>query len=471
MEKVVGREKEMAIFDQAMESDKSEFIAVTGRRRVGKTYLIKKYFEKSFCFSVTGIQNQGKDAQMQAFINELSIRQNKFMSKPKSWIEAFFLLREYLESVKTTKKKVIFIDELPWMDTQRSSFLQIMAHFWNSWAAWEGNIILVICGSATSWIIKKVFNDRGGLHNRVTKRISLKPFTLSETELFLKAKGINLERYQIAQIYMALGGIPFYLNEIIKGESAHQNIDRLCFAEQAPFKKEFDNLYKSLFDKPDNYITIIKALAANNYGLTREALLQKTKLSNAGSTTRLLFDLQESGFIDYISPFGNSNNNGKYVLVDFYSRFYLRFITGNKTKSWLTQHDSSIWKAWAGITFELIYYLHISKIEKALGIEGIYTKHHYLLLKNDTKELNSQIDIVIERADKSINLCEVKFADGEYDLTKAEAENIRQKTWNLQNQLKKRQMIFPTMLTTFGCTRNQHYLGIITNEVKLDDLF
>jgi uncharacterized protein len=471
MENVVGREKEIAIFEQAEQSNKSEFIAVTGRRRVGKTYLIKKYFEKSICFSVTGIQNQGKDAQMQAFINELSTRQKKFLPKPKSWIEAFFLLREYLEGIKTTKKKVIFIDELPWMDTQRSSFLQIMAHFWNSWAAWEGNIILVICGSATSWIVKKVYGDRGGLHNRVTKRISLSPFTLSETEVFLKAKGINLERYQIVQIYMAIGGIPFYLNEIVNGESASQNIDRLCFAEQAPLKKEFDNLYKSLFDKPENHINIIKALAANNYGLNRAELLKKTKLPNAGSTTRLLFDLQESGFIDYINPFGNNSNNGKYILVDFYSRFYLRFIAGNKAKSWLTQLNTNLYNAWAGITFELIYYLHISKIEKALGITGIYTKHHYLLLKNDTNNLASQIDMIIERADKSINLCEVKFSDGEYTMNKAEAENFRRKMWNLQQQLKKHYGIFPTMLTTFGCTRNQHYLGLVTNEVTLNDLF
>lgn len=471
MNYISGRNIEKAILQNILDADTSEFVAVYGRRRTGKTYLVKNFFDKQICFHVTGVQNGGIKTQLQNFTNELGLRKKQIIAQPTSWLQAFQLLRDHLSKLPKKGKKVVFFDELPWTHTQRSGCLQALAHFWNNWAAWEKNIILVISGSSTSWIVKKIFNDRGGLHNRVTKRIKLQPFTLYEVEQYLQWKKINLDQYQIIQLYMAMGGIPFYLNELKRGESATQCIQRACFSNEGLLKDEFDNLYKALFEKADKHILIIKALAQNNYGLTRLAILQKTKLPNAGSSTRLLTDLEESGFIKYVVPLGIAKSKGKYVLTDFYSRFYLKFIVGSKNVNWISIVESPKWRAWSGIAFEIICLTHIIQIKKALGIGGIEAASYTLLLKNKDAKPSAQIDLVIDRKDKSINLCEIKFSEKEYALTKQDKEKMQNKIYEIKDQLKSRKTIFPTMITTYGCTKNSNYLGLITNEVVMSDLF
>ena len=277
MEQLVGRSKELTIFKETVASDKSEFIAITGRRRIGKTFLVNTFFKDDICFYMTGVQNQPVKTQLQAFTNELMNRQKKVLGMPDGWLQAFWMLRDYVETVNTDRKKVIFIDELSWIDTPKSGFIQIFAHFWNSWAAWTKDIILIIAGSSTSWIVHKIYNDTGGFHNRVTKRIWLEPFKLSETEAFLKHKNINLTRYEIVLIYMAFGGVPFYLNEVKSGESAAQCINRLCFSDGALLKTEFDNLYASIFHQPEAHLRIAKVLAQHPYGMERTELLKKAK--------------------------------------------------------------------------------------------------------------------------------------------------------------------------------------------------
>jgi uncharacterized protein len=471
MESIVGRDVQIEIFNEAMNSTQSEFIAVTGRRRIGKTFLINTFFREDICFYMTGVQDQPIKVQLRAFANELSFRQKKTVSTPENWIEAFAILRDYVETVETTKKKVIFLDELTWIDTPRSGFLQIFAHFWNSWAAWEKNIILVIAGSSTSWIVNKVYNDRGGLHNRVTKRIWLEPFKLSETEAYLKSKNITLSRYEIILIYLALGGVPFYLNEVKSGESAAQNIERICFAEGSILKNEFDNLYASIFHKPETHVKIVKTLAQHSYGMERNELLKQAKVTNSGSATKILEELVATGYLYYMIPYGKSVNNGKYVLADFYSRFYLNFISNRKITNWMSQIDSSAYKMWCGLAFEWLCHYHKKEIVKALGISGIQTTTSYLNIKDDTGKMTAQIDMLIERADNALNLCEIKFSNDVYTLTKAEADTTRKKMFYLQGQLKKRKSIFPVMITTFGCEKNMHYLGLITNQLDMDCLF
>lgn len=471
MEIITGRNQEIEIFKEAKNSGQSEFIAVTGRRRIGKTFLINYFFKEDICFYMTGVQNQPAKIQLRAFANELSFRTKKIISTPESWLEAFAILRDYVETIKTTEKKVIFFDELPWIDTQKSGFLQIFAHFWNSWAAWEKNIILVIAGSSTSWIVNKVYNDPGGLHNRVTKRIWLEPFKLAETESFFRSKNITLSRYEITLIYMAFGGVPFYLNEVKVGESAAQCIERLCFTEGGMLKDEFENLYTSIFYKPEAHLRIVKALVKRPYGMERIELLKQAKMTNSGSTTKILDELITTGYVQYLIPYGKNTNSGKYILADFYSRFYLNFISNRKISNWMSHINSNIYKTWCGLAFEWLCHLHRKEIVKALGISGIQTTTSYLNIKDDAGKMTAQIDMLIDRADNALNLCEIKFSNDVYILTKTEAENIRKKIFYLQAQLKRRKSIFPIMITTFGCEKNMHYLGLITNQLDMDSLF
>ena len=471
MEQIIGRNQQIETFNEACDSGQSEFIAVTGRRRIGKTFLINSFFKEDMCFYMTGVQNQPIKVQLRAFANELSHRTKRIVSAPNDWLEAFAILRDYVETVQTSKKKVIFFDELPWIDTSKSGFLQIFAHFWNSWAAWEKNIILVIAGSSTSWIVNKVYNDPGGLHNRVTKRIWLEPFKLAETEVFFKSKNIHLTRYEIAVIYMAFGGVPFYLNEVKRGESASQCIERLCFTEGGLLRNEFDNLYASIFHKPETHLQIVKTLVKHPYGMERSDLLKQAKITNSGGSTKILEELIATGYVEYMVPYGKNITGGKYILADFYSRFYLNFISNQKISNWMTLINSSTYKTWCGLAFEWLCHLHKKEILKGLGINGIQTNTSYLNIKDDTGKMTAQIDMLIDRADNTLNLCEMKFSNDIYTLTKTEADAIRKKMFYLQGQLKRHKSIFPTMITTFGCEKNMHYLGLITNQLDLDSLF
>jgi uncharacterized protein len=472
MEQLFGRKKEIEIFNEALASKQSEFIAVKGRRRIGKTFLVNTFFKEERCFYLTGIQNQPMKVQLQAFANELSFRQKKSVSRPKDWLEAFALLRNYVETVETTTKKVIFIDELPWIDSPKSNFIQIFAHFWNSWAAWEKNIILVIAGSSTSWIVNKVYNDTGGFHNRVTKRIWLEPFKLSETEAFLRSKHIQLSRYEIALIYMAFGGVPFYLYEVKIGESAAQCIERLCFADGGLLKNEFDNLYASIFNTPEAHIRIAKTLAQHPYGMEKTQLLKQAKITNSEASTKILDELVANDYLYYMIPYGKKANRGKYILADFYSRFYFNFISNPKISNWMSEIDSNTYKTWCGLAFEWLCHYHKKEILKGLGISGIRSYEiSYLNVKEGNRKMTGQIDMLIDRADNVLNLCEIKFANDVYVLSKAEGENIRKKMWYLMDHLKRRKSIFPVMITTFGCEKNMHYLGLITHQLDLDCLF
>jgi uncharacterized protein len=223
---IIGRNSEKAILNEAFSSNESQFLAITGRRRIGKTYLINTFFDKKISFHFSGMLNASFGQQLQNFQYSLNdyFKTEKGTVIPTNWLMAFQHLSKCLQKSKKKKKQVIFIDELPWLDTHKSNFIAALDWFWNTWAV-NKNVLLIVCGSSTSWIINKVINNKGGLHNRITKRIHLEPFTLRETELFLKHKKIKLSKYQITQLYMSLGGVPHYLKEIKTGESASQAVD------------------------------------------------------------------------------------------------------------------------------------------------------------------------------------------------------------------------------------------------------
>jgi uncharacterized protein len=471
MQKIVGRKEEQIMIQELLKSKKPEFLAVYGRRRVGKTFLIRQTLNKDLVFQMTGIAHAKTQQQLVNFfsvLQELDAGLNS-ASTPQNWFEAFNLLRNYLQKLNSPKK-VVFFDELPWIDTPRSNFLTALEHFWNAWASARPDILLVVCGSAASWMVNKLINNKGGLHNRVTQRIRLLPFTLHETEDFFRSNKIQLDRYQILQLYMAMGGVPFYLNEIRKGQSAFQEIERLAFSKNGLLVMEYDNLYRSLFNNADRHITIIEVLAGKPKGLVRDDIVKFSRINDGGTLTTILRELEESGFISKSVPFGKKIRDSIYRLSDPYSLFYLKFIKDKKLAgegAWVSRIDSPAWRAWSGYAFENICLQHIATIKKALGISGVYTEESSWV----DKERSVQIDLLIDRRDHVINICEVKFTQDPFTLTKSYKTELDKKLYTFREETKTRKSVFPVLITTWGLKENIHSLGFIQNTITLDHLF
>ena len=472
---LIGRIEEQQILMDALQSPRAEMVSIIGRRRVGKTFLVNSVYKDQIDFEITGIQYATNQEQLENFRIQLSKAAPTQLpiKDMKNWIEAFHLLSQHLESKKKPGKLIVFLDELPWLASHRSGFLKGLSFFWNSWAI-KQNIVLVICGSAASWMIKKVVHHKGGLHNRITKRISLKPFTLTETADFFKNKECNFDHYQILHLYMAMGGVPHYLEEVKGGKSAVQNINQICFSENGLLFDEFSKLYSSLFENADLHIQIVRALAKKRKGLTRLEIIEAGKLPNGGGTTRALEELIHSGFVSMYRPFGKVKKESLYRLTDEYSLFYLRFIEKNKSDSrniWKELSQTAAYVAWSGYTFESICLKHIPQIKKVLGISGIFSTSSSYFKKGTAKEEGLQIDLLIDRNDHAINICEMKFYIDEVTITKPMAVGLRKKMALFRQYNKSKKLLFLTLVTTFGLKANHHSLGLIDNVVTLEDLF
>lgn len=475
MEKIIGRDKQIAQLNAARASEKPEMVAVIGRRRVGKTFLIENVFEKQLIFQLTGVQFASQKEQLLIFSAQLAkhFPMYKLSKKPESWLEAFFMLSEAIEKAAFKEKKVVFFDELPWLGTKRSDFLKGLSWFWNSWAT-KQSIVVVLCGSAASWMIGKIINDRGGLHNRVTKLVYLYPFNLAETEAFLTARQINLNRYQIAQIYMAMGGIPMYLDQLKSGFSAVQNIQNVCFEADGYLRHEFDRLFSSLFDNYANHVEIVRALANKKIGLTRSELVKTTKFTNGGMLTDILKELSQSGFIGIYNSHGKKSRESIYRLTDAYSLFYLNFLEplGNNAHVDFTRlSELPKWKAWSGYAYENICLYHVDQIRECLSIKGMYSTASSFFAAPKDGYAGTQIDLIIDRNDNSMNICEIKFSEGDYTLTKKDVENINLKKQVFRYHTGTQKHLFTTLITTFGVTDNAHKLSNIDQVVTLEGLF
>jgi len=470
MNPLIGRKKELKKLQAYLKSHKSEFVAVYGRRRVGKTFLIRKAYNNQFVFQLTGAANVARKQQLIEFYNGLikySTDIDWMPALPSDWFEAFRQLEALLEQLPNNEKKVIFLDELPWLDTHNSKFLSGLEYFWNSWASARDDIVLIVCGSAASWMINQLLKNRGGLHNRITDRIKLAPFTLSETEVFLEARNAGYNRYQTLLLYMVFGGIPFYLDFIKAEKSAMQNINDLCFHPDAPFRLEYDNLYASLFKKHERHIAIIEALATKGKGLSRNEIIKNTKLSDGGGLTRILKELEESNFIRRYKAFGKKKYEGMYQLIDCYSLFYLRFIKNTDEEEenfWLNHLDTPTFFNWAGYAFEMVCLHHLPQIKKALGISGVQTS------TSTWQSPNAQIDLVIDRKDQVINLFEMKFSINEYAIDKNYDRNLRNKLANFRQITGTKKALFLTFLTTYGIKHNK-YSGLVRNNLDMDIFF
>lgn len=472
---IIGRKEECATLQRLLVSKQPELLAIYGRRRVGKTYLVRNYYSRNLTFYCTGQAGGTLRQQLNNFREQLTLHfKDQSFQTPINWQEAFSLLRAALDSKKGHEKKVLFFDELPWFDTHKSGFLSAFDYFWNAYVTQRNDLLVVICGSAASWIIRKVVNNKRGLHNRITQRIRLLPFTLQETELYLQARNIHLSRYQLLQLYMTIGGVPHYLNAVKRGKSIQQNIAEICFSKDGVLSGEFSNLYRALFSSPEKHEEIIRALAAKNMGLTRSELLDDAKLLTGGGLTMVLTELEESGFIERIQPYGRKTKDALYRLTDEFSFFYFRFMEGGASRGkdqWLAQSQSPRYRAWSGYAFENVCLKHINQLRQALGISGMHTSQASWRSTGSDQQQGAQIDLLIDRPDQCINICEMKFSEHMFTIDKSYAVLLQKKRMAFHMSTQTRKTIFLTMITTYGTVNNDHKQQQVDNELTMDHLF
>ncbi len=458
-----------------MESDTAQLIVVYGRRRVGKTFLINEFFSNDFAFKLTGTYGQDKSIQLQNFVNELNRKTKNKQKVPSDWYQAFELMRDYLRTLSEEKKQIVFFDEMPWLDNQKSEFLPAFEWFWNDWLSTRHNLVFIVCGSATSWMDEKIANNKGGLFNRHTCRIYLEPFKLWEVEEYLKKRKINWSKYDIARCYMIMGGIPYYLSLLDRRFSLAQNVDNLFFRSDGELWDEFNHLYKTLFSNSDSYIRIVESLNKKKNGLTRNEIIQKTGLPSNGYLSKMLNNLVLSGFVRAYEKYGRKKKDVIYQLSDYYTAFYFRFIKDHHGKDehyWSNSGENASIKNWEGLTFEQVCKDHIPQIKHKLGISGVLTECSSWAVKasGDKVISGAQIDLLIDRKDMVVCLCEIKFSIKEFEITKDYDLKLRDKIGTFSEVTKCRKTIQLIMITTYGVKKNM-YSGVINNQVILDDLF
>jgi hypothetical protein len=479
MNTIIGRKSEISELMKLYHSDKPEFVAVYGRRRVGKTFLIKHAMKGLITFQHTGVSPAEQEGdknrmktQLESFYYSLLNHGLEGYSIPKTWMEAFFQLEQLIIKLDNGSRQVIFIDELPWMDTPKSGFLSAFENFWNGWCSGRDNIMLIICGSATSWILGNLSRNKGGLYGRLTDEIKLSPFTLKECEDFFKHNEIEMSRYDIVQSHMIFGGIPYYLSYFQKGLSFEQNVDKILFGAKPRLNDEFNRLFNAIFTNADDCKKIIRLLATKHSGFTREEISKDTGLPFGGGLTNTLAALAESDFVQKYSQYGNSKKTVHYKLIDNFSLFWLKYVERSKADAnFMTDNTTSnIMKAWRGIAFEEVCWQHIAEIKHALGISGIKSSISSWAVKGDNDNSGAQIDLLIERADNVVNLCEIKFYADKYTISKDEEQKLRNRIASLQETLSPKQTVHLTLITTYGIAHNMHS-GIVQKSITIDSLF
>ena len=470
---IIGRKDEQAELRRAYESEYSEFVAVTGRRRIGKTFLVRETFNYTFAFQHSGLANKKTRVQLQEFRQSLIKSGLKKCRIPADWFDAFFLLSELLDQ-QGKGKKVVFIDELPWMDAPRSNFVSALEHFWNAYASARKDILLIICGSATSWIINNVFRNHGGLHNRVTHRIHLAPFTLGECDEYARSQHLVMSRYDVLECYMVMGGIPFYWSLLERGRSLAQNIDALFFSPMGKLHYEYSELYDSLFKNPEPYLQIVSTLGTKRIGMTREELVNEGGITNNGQLSRILEDLEACGFIRRYVYQGIKRSNAIFQLMDNYTLFYYKFLHNHADVGenyWSANVNTPVRNAWEGLAFERVCFEHVRQIKQALGISGVSTRVYSWRVKDDPVYGEGiQVDMVIDRSDQVVNLCEMKFSTKEYAIEKTDDDSLRHKAGRFREAQKSRMAIHLTLITPFGVKQNMYQYSV-QNVITADDLF
>ena len=463
---MIGRKKEICELENAYSGRESEFVAVYGRRRIGKTYLVRETFSERMVFQHTGLKNKPTTIQLDRFRQSLEEAGLPECGVLKNWYKAFDALKTVIMASKRPKK-VIFIDELQWMDRPNANFVSALENFWNGWASARKDVLLIVCGSASSWILRKIVYNKEGLHNRVTYRIPLSPFSLAECEAYAKDHRLEFTRRQLAELYMILGGVPYYWHFLERGKSVAQNIDEMFFSKSDKLEGEFDELYASLFQSPEPYVRLITALATKKVGMTRDTLSATSGIPESGKMTQCLDDLDRCGFIRKYTPLGKTNRGSVYQLMDNFTLFYFSFMASGRSvdrQYWSKLQSTRTHSTWSGLAFERLCLQHIDQIKRALQIGGVITNEHAWYSPA------AQIDLLIDRDDGIINLCEMKFSEGMHAISKQEADAVRRKKFALKEETATKKAVYVTYVTTEGLKRNA-YANDVQSEVMLDDLF
>ncbi len=477
---LIGRKKEIQALKKISKSSKAELVVLYGRRRIGKTFLIREFFSQQnyLFFQSTGLQNgtlkkqlhNFSDAMSQTFTNGVQIKQ------PVSWDDCFRTLNQFLESSKDNRKIVIFMDEVPWMATRKSGFLEALDYYWNRYWSTKPNLIVVVCGSSASWLIKNIIYNKGGLHNRCTCEIKLDPFDLKESHEYLLSRGIKFNKRHTLEIYMALGGVPYYLNYVEKGLSAAENIQNIFFNKKAPLREEFLKLFSSLFSEAEAYVELIKLISQKKEGLSRAEIESLSKLSpGGGRLTARLNDLEHTNFIESHVPW--DKQRGEYFkVIDEFSLFYIYWLFSKKSKKilenyWLKQIEKPIYHVWAGYAFEAVCYKNIDKIVKALNIKTAENISSWRLVSRKDNEQGAQIDLLIDRSDDAITICEIKYTDTIFAIDKKYAENLRRKIEVFREKTQTKKQIFMAIVSANGLKKNSYSDELVSHTVTLDDLF
>ena len=465
---ILGRKREIEALERDLRKEESQFIAVYGRRRIGKTYLIREHFHDQFFFYHTGLRGGTLRSQLIAFRASLIKYGHERCPVLKNWLEAFEQL-DVLVRTGVPGRKIIFIDELPWMDTPKSGLVTGLEYFWNAKASArsEHDIFLIVCGSASSWIVKNLLKNTGGLYGRLTDRLQLKPFRLSECEELAYRLGLEMTRTEVADAYMVLGGIPYYWSLMRNDLSLAQNIDELLFSESGKLRDEFSYLYASIFKNAEPHLKVVEALSGKKSGLMREEIIAATGLKNGGNFKTVLDELEQCDFIRSYTPVGKKNRGAVYQLIDNYTLFYYAFIKGrpkDDTGYWLRTLDSSRLANWRGLAFERLCLQHVREIVQALGISGLQVSAHAW------RGLGAQIDLLLNRSDRTVDICEIKCTDAPYEIDKVEYEKLLNRKQALQAVLPVRTRT-RLVLISFSGLRPNKYRNAIQAELALDDLF
>lgn len=484
MQKIVARHREIELLEKCLNSKNAEFIAVYGRRRIGKTFLIRSFFstQKNY-FEITGMKDGKLSDHLMNFSEALS---RKFFNglpilPPKNWRDAFSLLTSELKKIPKTERVVLFFDELPWLASKKSQFMAHLDYIWNTQWSLMPNLILIVCGSAAFWVIDHLIHAKGGLHNRLTQTILLEPFTLAETNEFLRSKSMRLIKKQVLELYMAIGGVPHYLNAIEKGKTAAENIGNLCFQRNGLLYDEFPTLFRSLFDAAEINLKIIRLIAENRYGISRTKLLDSISLKTGGTFNKRMEELEAAGFIQSFVPYGKKNKDHYYRIIDEYSLFYLKWIEpvvkrGYKVdpvSHWMNKIQTSSYQSWGGYSFEGICIKHVNFIRKALGLDKVAceTGSWRFIPGKKKDEQGVQIDLLFDREDGAIHLCEIKYSLDKFKIDKSYAQSLLTKMDVFEKNFKSKKQLFLTLISTFGIQESIWSQELISNQVTMDVFF
>lgn len=476
---IIGRSEEIKKLEKFLKSSKSEFVAIYGRRRVGKSYLVEEAYRDKIVFRAIGSYIRDKDeksykqTQLDHFYESLLDQGvSEDTPRPTNWREAFRLLKKYLGGLRA-KRRVVFLDELPWLaGPQSSEMITELGYFWNSWADRQRNIVLVVCGSATSWMLDNVIRDYGGLHGRLTGIIHLLPFTLKECEQFFKSRGFHLSRYEMAVAYMAFGGIPYYLDRMDNEKNLSENIDEFFFKDTR-IDQEFKDVYTGLYATSERYVDIVKALGTKFYGMTRRELAEAVGIELGGTFSKILDNLRESGITREYSRYGKERVETVYQLKDFFSMFYLHFIYGRGANAgnWRAIQRTPTFYSWAGNTYEMLCIEHLPQMRDRLRIATVSRNYCWSGLAPNGKA--AQIDLVLEwKGERTDYICEMKFSENVFAIDRNYEGELANKIDAFLNsrQHAKTHSVQLVMVTTNGIIQNEHSRDV-NQQIVLDDLF